>query len=219
MRLDKLDADIVRLLQEDARLSFRELAARLGSTTPTVSARVKALEDICLIQGYRAQVDATVLGGSSHVVIATVQPQTTAQAMATLQAMQGVQRVNLLAGARFVMHVTLRPPALSLSHLHEAMAAVPGLVSYEASQVIAGHQANGLQDLPENVDVACHQCQGPIHGEPVKGKFGNRSHVFCCRQCLGTFRERFESLSKPPAKAKAPSQHGTGPGSHGPHHH
>jgi len=205
MRLDRLDANIVRHLQEDARLSFRELAEKLGSTTPTVSARVKALEDIGLIRGYRMHVDSSVLGGTNYVVIATIQPQATAAGLAYLQGLQGMQRVDLLVGGRIVAHVTLRPPAYTLTHLHESLAGVPGLVSYEAGEIIAGHEAKGLQDVPENVDVPCHQCHGPIHGEPVKGKFGSRAHVFCCRQCLGTFRQRFEALQSGASKANAKS--------------
>lgn len=203
MRLDALDLRIVELLQADARLSFREIAERLGSTTPTVSARVKALEDVGLIRGYHAQVDHAILGGSGYVVTLTVDPQHARAALASVHAMQGFHGVHLLAGGRIFAYVHLRPPGFGLTHLHEALLKVPGMKTYDASEILEGHSHASMVDLPENVDVPCHQCKGPIHGDPVKGKFAERTHVFCCRQCLGAFRERFEALQ---AAAKTPAK-------------
>lgn len=195
MKLDALDARILGLLQEDARLSFREIAERLGSTTPTVSARVRALEDVGLVRGYRAQLDHAVLGGASYIVALAFHPHAALEGFARVKAMPGVYSAHLLSGGRVVAHVHLRPPMLTLAALHGTLASLEGLVTYDASEVIEGHEHPPVEDLPENVEVPCHQCHGPIHGDPVKGKFGERTHVFCCRQCLGTFRERFESMA------------------------
>ena len=221
VRLDELDAKILALLQQDARLSFREIAERIGSTTPTVSARIKALEDIGLLQGYRAQLDHTILGGTSYVLTLTLQPQATRAAFLRVQTMPGVHSAHLLPGGRIVAHIHLRPPAFGLAELDAAVAELAGLITYDASQVIEGHEHPPIVDLPENVDVACHQCKGPIHGEPVKGKMGDRTHVFCCRQCLGTFRARFEELqhaaASPQAKLRAKGEAPAPP--HRSHHH
>lgn len=194
MRLDELDVKILALLQEDARLSFREIAQQIGSTTPTVSARIKALEDIGLLQGYRAQLDHAALGGASYILTLTMQPQAARAAFLRVQDLPGAHSVHLLPGGRIVAHIHLRPPAFGLAELDTAVAELPGLVTYDASQVIEGNQHAPIAHLPENVDVPCHQCKGPIHGEPVKSKLGERNHVFCCRQCLGTFRARFDEL-------------------------
>ena len=194
MRLDDLDVRIVGLLQQDARLSYRVIAERLGSTTPTVSARVKALEDIGLLRGYRAQLDPTILGGTSYIVTLTVQPSVAADAHARVGAMAGVSTAHLLPGGRIVAHVHLRPPTYAITHLHEAIAPIPGLLTYDAGEVIRGHEQPLPSELPANVEVPCHQCKGPIHGDPVKSKIGSRTHVFCCRHCLSTFRDRVEQL-------------------------
>lgn len=200
MRLDRLDVRIVELLQADARLSFREVAERTGSTTPTVSARVKALEDLGLLRGYHAHVDHAVLGGASYVVTLGVDPSSARAALAALDELPGVHAAHLLPGGRLVAIVHLRPPSFSLAHLHEAIVKLPGLRTYDASEILEGRAHKPVVELPENVDVPCHQCQGPIHGDPVKARFGERAHVFCCRHCLGAFRARYESLQ---AAAKA----------------
>jgi DNA-binding Lrp family transcriptional regulator len=53
---DALDRRILEELRADARSSFREIARRIGSTTPTVAARVRRMEDTGLIAGYRVVV-------------------------------------------------------------------------------------------------------------------------------------------------------------------
>lgn len=207
MRLDALDVRILGLLQADARLSLREIAERLGSTTPTVSARVKALEDIGIVRGYRAQLDHGILGGASYVLSLTVQPSSSREAFVRVKAMPGVHSVHLLAGGRLVAHVHLRAGGRALAQLDEAVTSLPGLVSYDAAEVLEGHESPPAEALPENVEVPCHQCRGPIQGDPVKGRFGARTHVFCCRHCLATFRERYESAEA--AARKDAKAHGS----------
>jgi len=196
VRLDALDIRIVRLLHEDARLSFREIAEKVGSTNPTVSARVKALEDIGLLRSYRAQVDHAVLGTQSYVVSIRTHPPSVETAFMEVRSLRGATSLFLLPGGQIVAHFHLRPPAHTLAQLHRDLARLPGLISYDATEVLESQEGSPLEDIPENVEVPCHQCRGPIHGDPVKGRFGERVHVFCCRHCLGTFRERFEQLER-----------------------
>ncbi len=61
--LDALDRQILRLLQEDARRSHRDLARTTGSTQPTVSARIRRMEDAGIIQGYTVRLDADAFVG------------------------------------------------------------------------------------------------------------------------------------------------------------
>lgn len=62
MVLDELDRDLLRRLQEDARLSFRALARQTGSTVPTVSSRIRRMESLGIIQGYTVRLDPARFG-------------------------------------------------------------------------------------------------------------------------------------------------------------
>ncbi len=53
---DELDQRILDVLRRDARASYRSIAQEIGSTTPTVSARIRRMEDVGLIAGYRVVV-------------------------------------------------------------------------------------------------------------------------------------------------------------------
>lgn len=54
MRLDETDRSLIGLLSDDARLTNRELARRVGLSPSACLARVKKLESAGVIVGYRA---------------------------------------------------------------------------------------------------------------------------------------------------------------------
>ena len=60
--LDRIDWNILKELQRDARTSYAELGRRVGLTTPAVIERVRKLEDAGIITGYRAEIDAAKVG-------------------------------------------------------------------------------------------------------------------------------------------------------------
>ncbi len=69
MELDRYDRQILRILQEDGRISNQDLADRIGLSPSPCLRRVRALEESALITGYRALVDARLLGLSLMALI------------------------------------------------------------------------------------------------------------------------------------------------------
>ena len=60
-QLDKIDRNIVRLLQQDARISHTELARKVGLSTTPCKERVKRLEREGVIQHYQAVLNPAAL--------------------------------------------------------------------------------------------------------------------------------------------------------------
>ena len=56
-KLDKADKEILQLLQENCRLSAREIAKKTGSLTTTVYAKIRRMEQIGVIKGYHAEIN------------------------------------------------------------------------------------------------------------------------------------------------------------------
>ncbi|MBL8154626.1 MAG: Lrp/AsnC family transcriptional regulator [Anaerolineae bacterium] len=61
-QIDAVGWRILRHLQENARLSFRQIGEAIGLTAPAVAERVRRLEDAGLITGYHAQIDPARVG-------------------------------------------------------------------------------------------------------------------------------------------------------------
>ncbi|HET9511275.1 MAG TPA: Lrp/AsnC family transcriptional regulator [Sphingomonas sp.] len=62
MAFDRIDRQILGLLQEDGRMTNVDLAERVGLTAPPCLRRVRALEEAGAIQGYHAALDPASLG-------------------------------------------------------------------------------------------------------------------------------------------------------------
>lgn len=60
--LDTTDRAILRELQQDARLSYAEIGRRVGLSSPAVQERVRKMEDVGIIKGYRAEIDYKAVG-------------------------------------------------------------------------------------------------------------------------------------------------------------
>lgn len=60
--MDTIDRNILAELQRDGRQTITDLAARVGLSVSPCHRRVRELERTGVITGYRAQVDAKVLG-------------------------------------------------------------------------------------------------------------------------------------------------------------
>ncbi len=69
MLKDNLDWKILELLQENARLSFAQIAREVGLSPSAVGERVQRLEDTEVITGYTTKVNAVKLGWSLSAFI------------------------------------------------------------------------------------------------------------------------------------------------------
>lgn len=68
--LDERDLHIVAALQQDARATYADVAARVGLSASAVHDRVRKLEQQGVIRGYSAVVDPEALGLSVTALIA-----------------------------------------------------------------------------------------------------------------------------------------------------
>ncbi|MEM2728553.1 MAG: Lrp/AsnC family transcriptional regulator, partial [Candidatus Bathyarchaeia archaeon] len=68
-QLDDLDLQIVRLLQEDSRISYNKIADKLRISVGTAYNRVKRLEKMGVLRGYTALVDPVKVGYGTTAII------------------------------------------------------------------------------------------------------------------------------------------------------
>lgn len=72
--MDAVDYKILKLLQENGRISIKKLAEIVSLTPPAVAERIRKLEDAGVILGYRAIVDHKKLGKSIRALIIVTLP-------------------------------------------------------------------------------------------------------------------------------------------------
>ena len=100
--MDKIDKEILRILQLDARLSNSDLAEKVNLSPTPCLRRVKRLEKSGVIRRYRAELDAKSIGlDISAIVFVQLQLNSTKNAQVFEQAIQylgNVQECLVLTG-------------------------------------------------------------------------------------------------------------------------
>lgn len=68
MNLDKKDKDILKLLQQNARFTVKEIAQQVNLSTTPVHERIKRLEESGVIKKYATLLDATKINKALMVI-------------------------------------------------------------------------------------------------------------------------------------------------------
>src|ERR1700744_5746278 len=100
VEMDEIDSVILTLLREDARLSWRDLGAKVGLSANAAADRVRRLRRAGIITGFTAQIDPAAGGRQIEALISVVLlPGTDSDTFATLSSTLGpVSEVLHLAG-------------------------------------------------------------------------------------------------------------------------
>tara|TARA_R110002049_G_scaffold308939_1_gene515015 strand:+ start:3877 stop:4317 length:441 start_codon:yes stop_codon:yes gene_type:complete len=69
MNIDNLNWKILKCLQENARQSNAEIGRQVGITSPAVSERIKKMEDLGIIEGYKTIVSPFEIGYQLRAII------------------------------------------------------------------------------------------------------------------------------------------------------
>jgi DNA-binding Lrp family transcriptional regulator len=113
MTLDRIDCDLIQLLQNDARLSNKELAAAVGLAPSSCLARVQRLKADGVLKGAHAEVDPDALGiGLQALIAVQLRQHSRAQVKAFWKHIMGLPEVLTVfhvAGTHdFQVHVAVR---------------------------------------------------------------------------------------------------------------
>lgn len=195
MELDRVDVEILRALQEDARRSYRDLAQRVGVSVPTISARVATLEQLGVLDGYRATVDPERLGQVSILFAVKCHPAKAEAVGTSLASMPEIRWASRTRGSRIVAEAVLNNEGL-FDGLLEKIESLNGIVDYDHYVT-----TKRLKEEPRAVisdrlrtTLICFQCRKEIEGEPIKLKMDGRDHYLCCRSCEQLYSERYERI-------------------------
>ncbi len=68
-KLDSINWGILSALQSNSRTTFTEIGKQVGLTAPAVAERVKKMEDLGVLEGYRAKLSFAKLGYQLKAII------------------------------------------------------------------------------------------------------------------------------------------------------
>lgn len=108
-KLDSTDWKLLEALQQDGRISYRELGQKIGLSTPAVSERVRKLEDSGVITGYGAKLDLAKLDrGITAFVSVNTRPESNEPLQKFVKKTAEVLEAHYITGqASFILKISL----------------------------------------------------------------------------------------------------------------
>lgn len=129
MGVEDLDLAIVAALTADGRMSFTDLAARVGLSTSAVHQRVKRLEERGVIAGYTAKINYEALGLplTAFIAIRPIDPAAPDDAPNRLAGLSEIESCHSVAGEDYyLLKVRVSGPA-ALEELLARVRSVAGV--------------------------------------------------------------------------------------------
>lgn len=144
--VDRIDAEILRLLQKDGRISNKALAAQVGLAPSSCLERVRQLQRAGVIRGVHADVRPESLGVGLEAMyfigLAKHSRELVESFQSEMQALPEVRSIYLVAGQYdFLMHVAVRD-AQHLRDLALDRITVRPEVTRIETVLIFGHERN-----------------------------------------------------------------------------
>jgi DNA-binding Lrp family transcriptional regulator len=152
IRLDGTDRAILQILVDDARISNKELADRVGIAQSTCLARVRALRESGVIRGYHADIDPRAVGHDLQAMIAIrLQPHARgamSDLVAALSKRPEVLDVYFVAGANdFLLHVATSSTDALRSFVADHLNRDPAIAGTETNLIFEHTRAAGRRGI------------------------------------------------------------------------
>lgn len=152
-KLDETDRAILQAFQQDARLSNKELAARVHLSPSTCHERVKRLQDEAILGPSRTQVDPTALGIGLQAMIGVRLSEHTSEHLESFQDyVLQFEEVTALFHVTGATDYILRVAVRDADHLRRLVLKLSGRSDLERSEtfVVLHEIKRALPDLLGN---------------------------------------------------------------------
>lgn len=96
--MDDVDKEIIALLRQNARMTIKEIAAKVMLTSPAVSERIRRLEKNGVISGYTVKLNPVLSGETIHAIISIYVPKNMLQGFQEVLDHPAVEYCYLVTG-------------------------------------------------------------------------------------------------------------------------
>ncbi|MFW6434959.1 MAG: winged helix-turn-helix transcriptional regulator [Halovenus sp.] len=191
-QLDDTDREILRLLLENARRPYSDIAERVDLSAPAVSDRVERLQESGLIKGFTLDVDRSMLREGVPLLV-EIYPISVANDLASsLRGLDDVEHVFETAEGTVV--ATLTAPEGDVRSVLDEAIDLSSVQSLEVSVLTDQSWQPGLGEA--ELAPECVECGNTVTSEGETATLDGDVYQFCCPNCKSKFVERYEQLSE-----------------------
>jgi len=189
--LDDTDREILRLLLEDARRPYSDIADAVDLSAPAVSDRVERLGEIGLIERFTLDLDRSMLREGVPVLLELRTRPDTGAVADEIDEAEAVEHVFRTAEGTVLViaHVDQR-------NVREFLAEHVDLATIEEIGVRLLADSEWTPQLGTGeLAPECAECGNTVTTEGETATLGGDVYHFCCQSCQSKFVDRYEELS------------------------
>ncbi|MEM2321446.1 MAG: Lrp/AsnC family transcriptional regulator [Candidatus Bathyarchaeia archaeon] len=137
LEVDEIDREIIKMLQDDARVSFRKISERLKVSEATVFVRVRKLLKRNIIRGFTAIVSPEVLGKKiTAFMLLKIDPKKLNNVLETLCRIDDVYEVYDVTGSYYAIVKVRTEDQSKLRKIIDDIGLIDGVISTETAIVL-----------------------------------------------------------------------------------
>ena len=193
--LDETDFEILRLLTEDARRPYREIADAVDLSSPSVSDRVSRLQDMGIIRRFTLDLDRSKLRGGVPVLVElSVRPAIVEEIRDTLALTDGVEHVFTASDPRVFFQSRL-PNADVRTFLTDTFNSeeLEAITDYEVVVLTSADWTPQVSGT--DLAITCVQCGNDVNEDGETLELDSSLYYLCCSSCLEQFKSRYDQFS------------------------
>ena len=135
--LDDIDKAILRRLQEDARISFKEIAKEVGTSEATIFVRVKKLQKSGIIKAFRAIVNPQSVGKQvTAFALVKAEPRSYPKMLAQLASFEDICEIYDVTGAYYSILKMRTGTSEQLAQILDKIGEIEGVAGTETVIVL-----------------------------------------------------------------------------------
>jgi Lrp/AsnC family leucine-responsive transcriptional regulator len=203
MNLDITDINILKTLQANGRLSFRQIAEKVKVSVPTVSSKVGQMENMGIIKGYTTVMDSEKLGGISVIFTIKTKPSDMKKVSEKFLKNDNVRKIFVLSNGKLQLLCTFSANHL-INDFITKLADVHEIIEYDIANIVSVvKEENRAVVSPEGLVVLqCCYCKKEIHDNAYRVRFDDRDYYLCCPACQKGFEAKYENMRAEESDAK-----------------
>lgn len=189
--LDETDLEILRLLVEDARRPYREIAESVDLSAPAVSDRVARLKEQGIVRRFTVDVDRRQLReGTPVLVTLSVAPDAVSGVKDAIGELDAVEHLFVTVDDVVVFHANAPE---DVGAWLDRLLVTDGIRDVDVSLLSETHWSPSIGAT--DFATVCDECGNTVTSEGVTARVDGDVKQFCCPSCESRYVERYEKLS------------------------
>jgi DNA-binding Lrp family transcriptional regulator/YHS domain-containing protein len=189
LALDLKDLEIIKLLQEDARIPILDISKRLGMSRPSIKGRIEKLQKEGIIRGFTVVVDRNAV--LNHIMLLIAMKIEDPAAFEKLKKMDEFLEIYETMGGRNAVGKAMVSDMPELQELMKKLKGL-GIKEVDSSIVLNTVKEEFEADIGPDIGISlnCDYCGKEVVGNAYKFKIHNKEYYMCCPICLKAFKKK-----------------------------